>query len=145
MRLNMPRLPLLLLVVSAAGAADTPRSDLSRFDVSRSDFIGLRQYVDIRFDAQQKAVDKAEIDLNKRLDSVNEFRKQLADQTQTFITRNEYGQAYAALADKVTELTKRIDAAESRTGGLSLGWAYLVGALGVAAVFASIYQTMKKG
>jgi hypothetical protein len=131
----------LLLFALSTVAADTPRSELSRFDVTRADIIALREYVDIRFEAQQKAVDKAEIDLNKRLDAVNEFRKQLADETQSFITRNEYGQAHSALVDKVTELTKRIDAAESRSGGLSAGWAYLIGAAGVAAL---LYGALRK-
>jgi hypothetical protein len=135
------RLATLLLIPLATIAADDPRSELSRFDVTRSDIVALRTYVDVRFDAQQRAVDKSEIDLNKRLDAVNEFRKQLADESQTFITRNEYGQAHVALADKVAELTKRIDAAENRSGGLSAAWGWLVGAAGVAAL---LYQNLKR-
>jgi len=135
--------PLLLFICLAAvgGAAEAPRSDISRFDVSRSDFIALQREIDYRFESQQRAVDKAEVDLNKRLDSVNEFRKQLADETASFLTRNEYNQAHASLVDKVAELSKRLDAADNRSGGLSAGWGYLVGAVGVAAL---LYQTVKK-
>ncbi len=54
-----------------------------------------------RFDAQEKAVkdalasadravNKAETASEKRLDSVNEFRKTLSDQTGTFLTRAEF-------------------------------------------------------
>ena len=51
---------------------------------------------------------------NKRhLDSVNEFRKQLGDQTASFITRNEYTLAHQNLTDGVIQLREDI----TRLGG----------------------------
>jgi hypothetical protein len=136
---------LLLLSISAVAAAqqhDPARSDLSRFDVSRSDFVALREYIDIRFEAQEKAVAKAEVASEKRFDSVNEFRRQLADQTATFLTRTEYKTELAGLVEKVNALAKRVDEAESRSQGLSNAWGFLVGAIGFGA---AIFTILRKG
>jgi len=43
----------------------------------------------IAMTASEKATAKAETAMEKRLESVNEFRAQLSDQTHTFITKRE--------------------------------------------------------
>src|ERR1700686_3585823 len=108
------------------------------------DVAALREYVDIRFDAQQKAVDKAEAAADKRFESVNEFRKQLGDQSNTFLTRAEYDQAHKALDDKstglsknlqgqVTDLTTRIAAIEGHSASSTSTWGYIIGVIGLGA------------
>ena len=52
-----------------------------------------------RFESQERAVNKAEIAAEKRLDAVNEFRGQLKDQAATFVTRTEL---YAGLVAGLT-------------------------------------------
>src|ERR1700690_162736 len=133
-------------------AADVPRQYSNTPDI-----ITLREYVDVRFDAQQKAVDaalasadravlKAEVASDKRFESVNEFRKTLSDETATFLTRTEYEHEHKALDEKVTELQNRVAASESRSLGLAQGWAYLVGIFGIAAaVVSGLYQFSKRG
>lgn len=49
----------------------------------------LKEHVDARFEAMERAVTTADTANEKRLDSVNEFRATLADQQKTFITRAE--------------------------------------------------------
>jgi hypothetical protein len=49
-------------------------------------------------DAAGKAVDKAETAAEKRFDSVNEFRQQLADQAATFMPRSESESLLAAMS-----------------------------------------------
>lgn len=80
-----------------------------------------------RFDAQQEAIRKAEIAVNDRLAIMNEFRGALGDQAATYVTRPEL----AALRELVRTLEKRADVLEGRSGGLSAGWGYLVGAIGL--------------
>jgi len=138
---------LLLLTGSSAGEAQKP--------AYTSDIITLREYVDVRFDAQQKAVEaalasadravvKAETAADKRFDSVNEFRKTLTDETQTFVPRAEYGQAYKALEDKVADLTVRVNANENRSVGSAQTWAYMFGALGfIMAGISFVFQVWK--
>src|SRR6478752_7363989 len=77
-----------------------------------------------RFDAQEKAVNaalaaaeravtKAEIAAEKRFDSVNEFRAQLADQARDFMPRKEFEVQLGALSARVDMLTN----SEQRSAG----------------------------
>lgn len=70
----------------------------------------------------EKAVTKAETAAEKRFESVNEFRKSLADQSATFIPRIEYDAAHEALNQRVTANVERMNALELRlTSRLDLG------------------------
>src|ERR1700686_742943 len=98
--------------------------------------ISLREYVDRRFDDQDKAVQtaltsaekavqaalaaakeavtKAEIANDKRFESVNEFRGQLADQTATLMPRTEFNVQHKTLEDKISTLTDRMNTADGK-------------------------------
>jgi hypothetical protein len=68
--------------------------------------------------AAEKAVAKAEIASEKRFESVNEFRKTLSDQTQTFITRAEYASQHASVIEKVDAAATRVGITERLIGEL---------------------------
>jgi hypothetical protein len=65
--------------------------------------------------AAEKAVGKAETAADKRFDAVNEFRQQLNDQTQTFITRLEAEAATTRNTERIQELTARVNEMSTRT------------------------------
>lgn len=109
----------------------------------------LKEYVEaLRRDDQQavqaallaakEAVLKAENATEKRFESVNEFRKQLADQTNTFLARPEYNANHKALEDKVSGLTDRLNTSDGRGAGLNASWGYVAGAVGLAATIITI-------
>ncbi len=50
------------------------------------------------------AVERAQLD--KRLDSMNEFRAQLSDQSLTFLTKNEFTAAHLPLVEKISSFDK---------------------------------------
>lgn len=124
------------------------------------DEISLRQYVDNRFEAQEKAVAaaltaqkeavsaalaaadravaKAESASDKRFDSVNEFRGALADNFRTLMPRSESEQARAIINEKIDALTARVNQREDRGQGRGDVWAYVVGAVGLIAAIISI-------
>jgi hypothetical protein len=64
--------------------------------------------------AVEKASNKSEQASDKRFESVNEFRSQLADQTANLISRAEYSVQHKALEDKVTSLADRVIQLELR-------------------------------
>ncbi len=64
--------------------------------------------------AAREASDKAEKAADKRFESVNEFRGQLADQAATLIGRAEYVVQHSALDDKVDSLADRVVQLELR-------------------------------
>lgn len=80
--------------------------------------------------AAKEAVIKAESASEKRFESVNEFRKTLSDQTNTFLPRPEYDANHKALEDKIQALTDRINLSTGKSSGVSASWSILLGGLG---------------
>lgn len=105
----------------------------------------LKEYVGQRFIDQDKAVQaallatkeaiqKAETATEKRFDSVNEFRAQLADQSNTLMPRQEYSVQHKALEDRVTDLNDRMNKVDGAKEGsqVTIGKIYAaIAAVGV--------------
>jgi hypothetical protein len=79
-----------------------------------------------------KALEIARMSVEKRFDSVNEFRQALTEQTATFLRRSEYIIEHKSLTEKIELLMRKVEAAEGKGAGLSSGWAYLVSAIALA-------------
>lgn len=79
--------------------------------------------------AAKEAVSKAETASEKRFDAVNEFRKTLSDQTNTFLPRPEYDANHTALEDKIQALTDRMNVSTGKSSGTSATVAYIVTAI----------------
>lgn len=86
--------------------------------------------VEAAFASAKEAVLKAEIASERRFDSVNEFRAQLADQTSTFLTRREYDAKHEALEKQVDDLIRVIERNKGRAGGMGSIYGWLVSAIG---------------
>ena len=84
-----------------------------------------------RFQASEDALKEARGALEKRLEGMNEFRSQLSDQAATFVPRREAEQAAGANSEKIAALTTRFDQQQGARVGLSSGWGYLVGGIGI--------------
>ena len=87
--------------------------------------------IEQKFLAMDRAVTKAEMATEKRFESVNEFRAQLADQQRTFLSRNEYELAHNSLEDKVNYIKECVNKIESRKEGSNVVWLYLVAAISI--------------
>ena len=79
-----------------------------------SDGVSLRDYIDLRFNEAQRAIDKAEAMMAARLATMNEFREQLKDQAARFITREELNAAIGAMLNDIKALQKIADKAEGK-------------------------------
>lgn len=97
-----------------------------------------RELTHARFDAAQAAITKADTATEKRFESVNEFRGQLADQTRTFASREaleasakEGATARDGLAAATAANTARLSNLEGRLVAYS-------GAVGLGVTFISI-------
>jgi len=93
--------------------------------------------------AAEKAVNKAENASERRFESVNEFRAQLADQASTFIPRSEaearisaLGTLVSANSDKIDQLAARVNASEGGGQGRqqAIGYFVIAGTLIVGVV-----------
>jgi hypothetical protein len=97
-----------------------------------------------RFDAQEKAVLKAEASTEKRFESVNEFRNTLKDQQNTFLPRAEYEAAHKDLFNQIGQLSSRMDKKDGeKTGSVDVrGWIF--GAAGIIIAIASFVYALLK-
>ena len=73
-------------------------------DPNPTDNFARRDYVDVRFEALEKAVSVAEKNLDRRLDGMNAIREQLREQAQTFCSKT----AYESLCEKIDKLDDRL-------------------------------------
>lgn len=97
--------------------------------------VSLKEYIESRILSLDKKVDqmdadhskaliKAETALDKRLDLLNEFRAQSAEESKRYVTLNVYNEKHAALSD-------RVDAVERQMSRM-YGGVIAVGAIGIA-------------
>lgn len=73
---------------------------------NHADGVTLKEYMDTKISALDRATSVASEAMNKRLESMNEFRAQLKDQNATFLTRNEYEAKHALLESKIESLQR---------------------------------------
>jgi hypothetical protein len=101
-----------------------------------------------RFEAQQRAILKAEEATERRFEGVNEFRAQLADQQRTFLPRSEYDVAHRELSEKINIAIGRLNdldtAMSSRSAATASLWGYMVGAAGVAIAIIGIVLALTR-
>lgn len=82
-------------------------------------------------DASNRAIEKAEDSTNKRLDLLNEFRAQVADQTANFVGREAYDAQSRAAENKITAM--EATAVASRRA-LTIGFSIATLLIGIIAV-----------
>ncbi len=73
------------------------------------------------------ALRKAEVAIEKRFDSVNEFRAQLGDQARTFLPRPEFDIQQLAMGARIAALEKSVNDFQGRKSGVFEGWGWAVG------------------
>ena len=121
--------------------------------------VKLREYVDMRFDAAdratqaailaaERATTKAESASERRFESVNEFRAALSDSQRLMLPRGEYDQIHSGLVERVNNLTERFNALTERGKGSHDLWLILVALAGVltgaVSIIFSIYHMAGK-
>jgi hypothetical protein len=93
--------------------------------------ISLREYIDLRFNQNQLAIDKAEKLMSERLNSMNEFRATLKDQAGTFITRSEHEILNLRTEEEIRTLNTAKDIASGKASQNSVNFAYILAAMGI--------------
>jgi exonuclease VII small subunit len=84
--------------------------------------VSLRDYVDTRLAAAEKALEVALVANEKRLDAMNEFRATLKDQAATFITRADLQACIGSLEASVDSLKESRALLEGKASQLSVDW-----------------------
>ena len=94
--------------------------------------VSWKEYTDIRLAAQEQATRLARESMEKRLETMNEFRAQLKDQASTFFTRTEHNLFLDRVNAELTilkETNARAEGKASQTSVLFLGAVAVMGLL----------------
>jgi hypothetical protein len=120
--------------------------------LQRESALGLssvKESIALALSAAKEAVNKAETANEKRFDGVNEFRATLADQQRLLIPRMEVDVIIKALEGKIATLNSAVAdhntrilsisvASANKSEGLTQGWGWAVGVIGLVLTLLSI-------
>ena len=101
-----------------------------------------------RFDAQEAANKYSQEKSNEFRGSLEDIGKKQMPRTEAeALIRSSEEKAAAAQkanSDKIDQLQARMDRNEGRSGGLSAGWGYLIGAIGLIGALVAIVLALRK-
>jgi len=105
----------------------------------KENMISIKEYFDTKLDALEKSICLSRDTLNARLESMNEFRESLKDQTTSFFTRKEH-EFYAEKIEtqlRSLELSRAVleGKASQKTMNITLILSILSLAIGIVALF----------
>ena len=85
-----------------------------------------------------QAITKADTALEKRLESMNEFRASLKDQSAAFLTRDVYEVQHSDLARRLDNIAERLQMAERWEAGINGRTIGVSAAVGIAVVIITL-------
>ena len=105
-----------------------------------SDLVTLKDYIDMRFEEIEKARSQAFLSMDKRLEGMNEFRAQLKDQTQLYLTRGEYEGKHEALDAKIHTLEISKATLEGKASQNSVIFSVVIAVFGVLLSIFALFE-----
>ena len=100
--------------------------------------VAAEKAVQTALSAAEKAVAKAESATEKRFDAVNEFRGAYQDIIAQQMPRAEAEQRLSALLERIEDVKIALVTNSGRSAGLSAGWSYLIGGIGLVLTICSV-------
>ena len=105
--------------------------------------VSLKEHVESRLVALEKATDLAARTLEKRLEGMNEFREALKNQTSLFVTRTEIDIQLSKINDDIRELRESKAMLEGKASQLYVTITLVVALLGlIIGVVGIFYKTI---
>lgn len=86
--------------------------------------ISLKDYFEQRFDMLEKDMNKASIQMDKRLEGMNEFRSALKDQAAKYLTKDEFSIQHQRVTDDIRMLRESKATLEGKASQTSVFIAY---------------------
>jgi len=94
------------------------KANLERIRGLERDLARLEQLVASKMEAQQLAIQKAEVSIRERFAGVNEFRAALSDLTREYVTRAVIEAKFMAQTEKIAGIDARLTTVLSRLANL---------------------------
>jgi len=99
--------------------------------VARENGVSMRDYVDTRLAAMDRALDAAKTALEYRLNSMNELREQVNERDKMFVTKAEYTTNVKLLESQVKSLELSRAEMQGKASQSAMIIAYIVSVIGV--------------
>lgn len=93
--------------------------------------VSLKEYVNVRFREQNKAVALAQKILDSRLESMNEFREDFRQQAAQFMTRREFQLFQERVSEDIRSLRESRATSQGKASQLSVNITFLIALLGL--------------
>lgn len=100
--------------------------------------VSLREYIEEKFMAAEKANTLFMDRLDDRLESMNQFREDLRRQAAAFLTRAEFDTSHARIVEDIRSLRESRAALEGRASQLSVQITFLLALAGLAVSLAAL-------
>ena len=102
----------------------------------------LNKFMALQMSSTQTAITKAEDQLNKRLEGMNEFRDSLKDQAAKFVTKEEVALQLNAQDKRIQILERHVSTGQGRSSMTTILWA-IAASIFVSLVAAFAARAMK--
>ena len=96
-----------------------------------TEYVSLKEYIDTRIASLDKATDISHRNLERRLDTMNEFREALKDQSITFLTKAEYCVFKEQIDDDIRSLMHTRSVLEGKASQSSVNVSLMIGITGL--------------
>lgn len=97
--------------------------------VTPAEAVTLREYVETKLAANQRALDLAHSAMERRLNGMNEFRDTLRDQASRFVTREEVDLRIDRLTEQIREIKSFMDRLTGKADTKALYVSYVIAGL----------------
>ena len=122
--------------------SDEDKNTVSLREYIETKFAELEKRLDVTFKLQNEAVSTASSKLELRLESMNNFREQLSDQSKTFVTKTEHDFLLKRIDDikdtsneKIDEVKELVNARPTWITSVIIGvFTFVLGILGAIIV-----------
>jgi hypothetical protein len=111
-------------------------NELETSGVSLREFLcakitALDTKIELHLQLSRVALDKAESQMNERLERMNEFRDSLRDQAERFVTKSEWASQHKVLLEDIRTLRESRERLEGKASASSVYVAYGISLIGI--------------
>jgi hypothetical protein len=104
--------------------------------------VTLKEHIETRLVALEKATEVAARLMEHRLQGMNEFRVQLKEKADHFVTHQEYDAVIDGMVDDIRELREAKATQEGKASQMSVNIAYIISIIGLIISIVSLVWKM---
>jgi hypothetical protein len=103
-----------------------------------SEAVSLKEHLESRIHALEKATTVAAAEMNRRLEGMNKFREELDQQTRTFVDKNDFEHRYEVLCGRIVSLETFKEQQTGKANQKDVTNALIIALIGIAVSVCSL-------